>query len=65
MSVFNDMSTLKKISTTALDYLEFILTIHMIIDNNNVLYQTRRLVRGIFGQIFGTTFREIKAKFKI
>ena len=37
----------------------------MIIDDNNVLYQPRRLVRGIFGQKFGTTFREIKAGFKI
>ena len=32
-------------------YLQFILTIHMIINGNNVLYQTRRLVRGIFGAI--------------
>ena len=33
------------------DYLEFILTIHMIIDNNNVLYQARRLVRGVLGEV--------------
>ena len=36
------------VSFKCFDYFEFILTIHMIIDNNNVLYQTHRLVRVFF-----------------